>query len=103
MSSPEATTHPRLDGPATMPVDATGWWEVERARWIRQRVAALTGPAALVADVGCGRGVMLADDALSDRIVVNVDSYRWSNWIASTRRAVRPRGRRRAPVPRRSI
>jgi SAM-dependent methyltransferase len=63
-----------------MASDEAGWWEVERARFILERVSHLTWPGAVAADVGCGRGVMLTDETLGDRVVVNVDSYRWSSW-----------------------
>ena len=59
-----------------------GWWEVERARWIRQRVVALAAPGSVILDVGCGRGSMLGDGAIRGRVVINVDSHRWSNWRA---------------------
>ncbi len=75
-------TDQRFDGPATMPSDEEGWWEVERARWIRSRVAALTAGGSLVLDVGCGRGTMLGNGAMGGRVVVNVDSHRWSEWVA---------------------
>lgn len=80
MSQQQTSAPRRFDGPATIPVDSDGWWEVERARLIRERVAALTRPGAIVADVGCGRGVMLADGPPDGCIVVNVDSHRWENW-----------------------
>jgi SAM-dependent methyltransferase len=70
----------RLDGPATMPVDETGWWETERAHLIRELVTELTGPNALLADIGCGRGGVLSGTAVGRRVVVNVDSYRWREW-----------------------
>jgi SAM-dependent methyltransferase len=63
-----------------MPSLETGWWEVERARLVRERTAALTRPGELLADVGCGRGEMLAHRELVDRVVVNVDSHRWESW-----------------------
>jgi SAM-dependent methyltransferase len=63
-----------------MPVDETGWWEVERATMIRQQVCKLTQPGSLIADVGCGRGRIMSGPILVDRMVVNVDSYRWPEW-----------------------
>jgi SAM-dependent methyltransferase len=63
-----------------MPVDETGWWETERAQFIRERVTELTGPGALLADIGCGRGFVLPGSSLGGRVVVNVDSYRWPEW-----------------------
>ena len=63
-----------------MPVDETGWWGTERAQFIRERVRKLTGPGALLADIGCGRGLVLSGDSLIGRVVVNVDSYRWPEW-----------------------
>jgi SAM-dependent methyltransferase len=70
----------RFDGPATMASEETGWWEVERAHWVRGRVAALTRPGSVIVDVGCGRGTMLGASGFTDRVIVNVDSHRWSEW-----------------------
>jgi SAM-dependent methyltransferase len=80
MSTHSPLAPDRFDGPATMPSDAAGWWEVERAKWIRSRIAALTQGAATVADVGCGRGAIVGDETMAPRTVVNVDSHRWANW-----------------------
>jgi 2-polyprenyl-3-methyl-5-hydroxy-6-metoxy-1,4-benzoquinol methylase len=80
MSEDRLQAQQRVEGPATMPSDESGWWETERSRWIRERVAALTRPGAVVADVGCGRGMMLTGSARDGRVVVNVDSHRWDSW-----------------------
>ncbi len=70
----------RQDGPSTMLCTEAGWWEEERARFIRARVAEMTEPGALIADVGCGRGRLLATPELHGRAVVNVDSHIWDEW-----------------------
>jgi SAM-dependent methyltransferase len=80
--TPRADLHRavRQDGPSTMPSNESGWWEEERARFIRERVAELAPGHAVVADVGCGRGRLLADPALDGRRVVNIDSHIWDEW-----------------------
>ena len=70
----------RQDGPSTMLCNENGWWEEERARLIRDRVDELTRPGALIADIGCGRGRLLAHPALVGRTIVNVDSHVWDEW-----------------------
>lgn len=79
-SHPPAASGQQLDGPATMPSSATGWWEQERARFVRSRLHALSQPGQVVIDVGCGRADMLDDPSLSDRTRINVDSHRWAEW-----------------------
>ena len=78
-----ANAHP-TDGPTTMPSDTEGWWESERAEFIRSRIAGLVGPGSRLADVGGGRGAMLADDRLSGSHRVCVDSHIWAEWDASS-------------------
>lgn len=76
-------------GPRTMPTDEAGWWETERATFIRHRIAARTKPGSLVLDVGCGRGTMLDADGLDDRMCVGVDGHIWDEWSRpGTRRFV---------------
>lgn len=70
----------RIDGPVTMPSDATGWWERERATFIRERVLARTKPGDFVADIGCGRGTMFDGEIDASRSVVRVDSHLWAEW-----------------------
>jgi SAM-dependent methyltransferase len=62
-----------------MPVVEQGWWEEERAAFIRDRVRARIAPGVIVADVGCGRGRLLGAAGL-DAFVVNVDSHHWDDW-----------------------
>ena len=69
-----------LDGPQTMPSQATGWWETERAAFIRSRITDLAGPGATIVDVGCGRGDMFNHADLADRVRINVDSHIWDEW-----------------------
>lgn len=87
MSRAQSTTAPaasesglHLDGPQTMPSQAAGWWETERARFVRSRISALTDKGDIIVDVGCGRGDMLDDSSLADRVRVNVDSHIWDEW-----------------------
>ena len=80
--SSDQSTRPFV-GPQTMPTDATGWWETERAAFVRSRIAALTEPGDVVVDVGCGRGTMLSDPQLYDRTSVCVDGYVWPEWTNS--------------------
>ena len=68
------------DGPTTMPVQPTGWWETERATLIRGRIAELTRHGSVVVDVGCGRADMLDAPLLADRMRINVDSHAWPEW-----------------------
>jgi len=70
----------RLDGPETMPSAQTGWWETERATFIRGRIGELATSGTRVIDVGCGRGTMLADDQLDGLRRFNVDSHVWDEW-----------------------
>jgi SAM-dependent methyltransferase len=70
----------RIDGPVTMPSDVTGWWERERATFIRERVLARTEPGEFVVDVGCGRGTMFEGEIDASRSVVRVDSHLWAEW-----------------------
>ena len=63
-----------------MPVTATGWWETERATFVRRQIERLSAPRATIVDVGCGRADMLDDPVLSDRIRINVDSHIWHEW-----------------------
>jgi SAM-dependent methyltransferase len=71
----------RIDGPVTMPSDVTGWWERERATFIRERVLARTEPGEFVVDVGCGRGTMFEGEIDTSRSVVRVDSHLWAEWL----------------------
>ena len=81
MSTPStASIALRQDGPSTLPCQKEGWWEVERARFIRRRVRKMISPDALIADLGCGRGQLLGNGSLPARIVVNVDSHIWDEW-----------------------
>lgn len=85
---PTTPTHVprRIDGPVTMPSDSSGWWERERASFVRSRLVDLTDRGALIVDVGCGRGDMLDTNALSERRCVNVDSHLWSEWVGQDTR-----------------
>lgn len=76
----QAHGSPMRHGPTTMPVDESSWWEVERATFIRQRIADLSTPGQLVADIGCGRATMLDSDLLNDRTRINVDVEPWPEW-----------------------
>ena len=69
----------RQDGPSTMASQEEGWWEAERASFIRERVRGMARPGSLVADIGCGRGRLLGDADLGGT-VVNVDSHLWETW-----------------------
>jgi SAM-dependent methyltransferase len=62
-----------------MPTLEEGWWEEERAVFVRERMRVATTRGALVADIGCGRGRLLGEAGL-DATVVNVDSHLWENW-----------------------
>jgi SAM-dependent methyltransferase len=79
-ASTRGATTPRQDGPSTMLCTESGWWEEERARFIRARVAAMTSPDALIADIGCGRGRLLDAPEIGGRTVINVDSHVWEEW-----------------------
>jgi SAM-dependent methyltransferase len=61
-----------------------GWWEDERATFIRERVRPATAPGTLIADVGCGRGGLLGGADLGGT-VVNIDSHLWDIWKVSPR------------------
>lgn len=63
-----------------MPSAPSGWWETERARFVRSRIGALSEPGDLIVDVGCGRGDMLDAEDLADRQRINVDSHIWDEW-----------------------
>ena len=97
------SSQPRLDGPLTMPVDATGWWEVERARFVRQRVAALDQSRFIArrCRLWAGRDAHRRHPRGSDRRQCRLLSV--ERLDRSTRRAVRARGGGRAPVSRRSV
>ena len=69
-----------LDGPQTMPTDQAGWWEMERALLVRQRLSAIDSNPARVADIGCGRGTVLPTDGSAGHMMVFVDSYIWDEW-----------------------
>lgn len=71
------------DGPSTLPISDDGWWARERAQMINGRVAELSRPGDRLLDVGCGRGSMLADPRLADRVVVRMDSHMWDEWDGS--------------------
>lgn len=70
----------RSDGPATMPSAESGWWERERARFIRQRVLTQSSDGDLVADIGCGRGTMFDGRVGLERTAICVDSHIWPEW-----------------------
>jgi SAM-dependent methyltransferase len=74
----------RQDGPQTMPSDAEGWWETERAKLIRSRILATAPKGGLVVDVGCGRGTMLDHPSLDGLRRVQVDSHVWREWTPRT-------------------
>lgn len=67
-----------------MPTSDSGWWETERAKFIRSRIVELTQPGSAVVDVGCGRGTMLDDPALRARRCIGVDGHIWLEWAKST-------------------
>jgi SAM-dependent methyltransferase len=72
-------------GPDTMPTDESGWWETERATFIRSQIVALTEQTDLILDVGCGRGTMLDDDAFATRTCISVDGHIWPEWERTQR------------------
>lgn len=80
-SGSSGTSHGgRLDGPETMPSDAEGWWETERAKLVRSRILAAAPDHGLAVDVGCGRGTMLDHPSLNGLRRVQVDSHVWREW-----------------------
>ena len=76
---------PLVVGPQTMPTDESGWWETERAAFIRSRIVDLTTSGDRIVDVGCGRGTMLDDSSLADRQCIGVDGHIWPEWRSSSR------------------
>jgi len=67
-----------------MPTDESGWWETERATFIRSRIVDLTAPGDRIVDVGCGRGTMLDSASLGDRKCIGVDGHIWPEWRSSS-------------------
>lgn len=80
MRNPEAEHANVFDGPETMPTEPDGWWEAQRARFIRRRVEALVGKRAQILDVGCGRATMFQDADFATSFVVQADSHPWPEW-----------------------
>lgn len=76
-----ASTHPHQHGPSTVATQEGGWWEVERAQFIRGRIVDLLDAHQSILDVGCGRGTLLGERSLvPGSMCVGVDSYIWPEW-----------------------
>jgi SAM-dependent methyltransferase len=76
-------------GPSTVATSQDGWWEEERATFIRGRLERLLHGRDSVIDVGCGTGKMLGEDRnLPGVFKVGVDSYRWPEWNIRNTHAV---------------
>jgi len=67
-----------------MPSAESGWWERERAQFIRKRVLAQSREGDLVVDIGCGRGTMFDGQIGQERVAVCVDSHIWPEWSQRT-------------------
>lgn len=74
--------HPHQHGPSTVATQEGGWWEVERAHFIRGRIVSLLAADQSMLDVGCGRGTLLGERSLvPGSMCVGVDSYIWPEWL----------------------
>lgn len=60
-----------------------GWWAVERAKFLEERLAPLVAAAHVVVDLGCGRGEVVDLLAGKGPVVVGVDAERYPQWSGS--------------------